>query len=175
MNWKALMILMALAAIFIIPAVEADSQTIALWNYAVTLDGIGQDIMVQPMTVSSDVNGIARSIHFQGESNQDWGAIYLFDHFAASGIILEETLRQVMMPSCKAISADPGTIGERSGVVAKAYARVKRGFGQLCYGGAVQLSETGGTRVFAIIAHFQNESLNEHLVKTAHIEHNIKQ
>ena len=174
MNWKALMVLMALAAIFI-PAAEADSQTIALWNYAVTLDGIGQNITVQPMTVSSDVNGIARSIRFQGKSSQDWGAICLFDHCAASGIILEETLRQVMLPSCKAISADPGTIGERSGVVAKAYARVKRGFGQLCYGGAVQLSETGGTRVFAIIAHFQNESLNEHLVKTAQIEHNIKQ
>jgi len=37
----------------------------------------------------------------------------------------------------------------------------------------VQLSETGGTRIFAIIAHFQNESLNEHLVRTARIEYNV--
>jgi hypothetical protein len=172
MNWKALMILMAFAAIFM-PAAEADSRMIALWNYNVTLDGIGQNITVQPMTVSSDVNSIVRSIRFQGESSQDWGAIYLFDHRAQRGIILEDLLRQIMMPSCKAVSADPGKIGDRTGMMAKAYARVNRGFGQLCYGGAVQLSETGGTRVFAIVAHFQNESLNEHLVRAARIEHNV--
>jgi hypothetical protein len=171
MNWKAVMVLMALAAIFI-PAAEADNRTIALWDYNVTLDGIGQNITVQPMTVSSDVNSIVRSIRFQGESSLDWGTIYLFDHRVPDRIILENLLRQIMSSSCKAISADPDTIGDRSGMVAKAYARVEHGFGQLCYGGAVQLSETGGTRVFAIIAHFQNESLNEQLVRMALIEHN---
>ncbi|HUS76198.1 MAG TPA: hypothetical protein VMY43_09350 [Methanothrix sp.] len=170
MNWKALMVLMALAAIFM-PAAEADSRTIALWNYNVTLDGIGQNITVQPMAVSSDVDSIVRSIRFQGESSLDWGTIYLFDHRAPTSIILEDLLRQIMMPSCKAISADPGTIGDRNGMVAKADARVKHGFGQICYGGAAQISSTGETRIFAIIAHFQNETLNEHLVKTARIEH----
>ena len=171
-NWKTVMVLMAFAAIFI-PAAEADNRTITLWNYVVTLDGIGQNITVQPMTVSSDVNGIVRSIRFHGESSLDWGMIYLVDNSVPDSIILEDLLHQIMISSCKAISADPGTIGEQSGVVARAYARVKRGFGQLCYGGAVPLSETGGTRIFAIIAHFQNESLNEQLVRTARIEHNL--
>ncbi|MBN1236284.1 MAG: hypothetical protein JW999_09600 [Methanotrichaceae archaeon] len=56
-------------------------------------------------------------------------------------------------------------------MVAKANARVKHGFGQRCYGGAAQISSAGETRIFAIIAHFQNETLNEHLVRTAIIEH----
>jgi hypothetical protein len=172
MNWKALVFLMALAAI-LMPAAQADSRTIALWNYNVTLDGIGRNITVSPMTLSSDVNSIVRSIRFQGESSQDWGAIYLFDHRAQIDLVLEDILRQIMMPSCKAVSADPGMVGDRSGMVARAYARVEHGFGQLCYAGAVPLSGTGGTRVFAIIAHFQNESLNEHLVRTARIEHPV--
>lgn len=163
---------MAIAAISI-PAVEADSRTIELWNYNVTLNGIGQNITFQPMTVSSNVNSIVRSIRFQGESSLDWGAIYLFDHRVPVSVILEDLLRQIMSSSCKAISSDPGVIGDRGGMVARAYARVEHGFGQLCYGGAVQLSETGGTRVFAIIAHFQNESLNEQLVRTARIEHKL--
>jgi len=58
-------------------------------------------------------------------------------------------------------------------MVAEAYARVEHGFGQLCYGGAAQISiaDAGETRIFATIAHIQNESLNEHLVRTARIEH----
>ena len=108
MNWKALMILMVFVAIFISSA-EADSRTIALWNYNVTLDGIGQNITVQPMAVSSDVNGIVRSIRFHGESSQDWGMIYLVDNSVPDSIILEDLLHQIMISSCKAISADPGT------------------------------------------------------------------
>ena len=172
MNWRALIMVAALCAA-ILPEAGAYSQTVALYNYNVTLDGLYQNVTFQPMAVSSNVNSIARSVRFQGESNQDWGAVYLFEHRNPSSVILEDLLRQLMISSCKAVSADPGRIGDLSGMVAKAYARVEHGFGQLCYGGAAFISgkTTGVTTTFAIVAHFQNESLNEHLVRTARIEH----
>jgi len=157
----------------ILPEALAYNQTIALWNYNVTLEGLDQNVTFQPMTVSSSVNSIVRSVRFQGDSNQDWGAVYLFERRNPSGVILEDLLRQIMISSCKAVSADPGTIGDLNGMVATAYARVEHGFGQLCYGGAAFISgkTTGVTTTFAVVGHFQNETLNEHLVKTARIEH----
>ncbi len=160
-------------AVVLISTATADSRTVQLWNYNVTLDGIGENVTFQPMAVSSDTNNIVRSIRFQGESNLDWGAIYLYDHRATTAVILEDLLRQTMIGSCKAIRADPGMVGNRTGMVAKADARVEHGFGQTCWGGAVMITggNVGVTRYFVILAHFQNETLNEHLVKTAQIGH----
>jgi hypothetical protein len=172
MKLSALMAVFALAGVLISSA-AAENRTIELWNYNVTLDGIGENVTFQPMTASSDVNSIVRSIRFQGQSALDWGVLSLYEHRNPSNIILEDLLRQVMIGSCKAIRANPGSVGNISGMVASADARVEHGFGQKCWGGAVQApgGETGVTKAFTILAHFRNETLNEHLVKTARIVH----
>jgi len=172
MKLPALMAIAALAGALAASA-AAENMTVELWNYNVTLYGIGENVTAQPMTVSSDTNSIVRSIRFQGQSGRTGELISLYEHRNPSSIILEDLLRQAMMGSCKAIRANPGRVGDLSGMVASADARVEHGFGQRCWGGAVMApgGESGVSRAFTILAHFRNETMNEHLVKTARIVH----
>jgi hypothetical protein len=77
----------------------------------------------------------------------------------------------LMKPVCKRVEIDPGTVAGMSGIVATGEARVEHGFGHVCRAGMVPLTSGGSSQVFAVVGHFKNESLNDHLMATARIEY----
>lgn len=163
---------MALIMLLIFPC-QGEYSNISIWHYNAYLDFGGKNVIVEQMPTTSDINSIRHSITFRGDSAADWGAIYLFNFREPLSTVMEEMLRQLMMPSCKAIRVNSGSIGGASGLIATADARVEHGFGQRCYGGIEVLKSlgTGETNIFAVIGHFTNESLNKQFVKTAMIEY----
>ncbi len=163
---------MALIMLLAFPCQGAYS-IIPIWHYNVSLDFGGKNVTVEQRPAASDINSITRSIFFRGNSTADWGAIYLVNIREPSNIILEDKLRSMLMPSCKRVQINPGTISGISGFIATADARVEHGFGQRCYGGIVRLAPLGSGELsfFVVIGHFTDESLNAQLVKTARIEY----
>lgn len=170
MSIKALVGLMALITLLAFPC-QGEYSTVSISHYKVSLDFGDKNVTTEQMPTVSDINSIRRAVSFHGDSAADWGTIYLFNYREGTGMVMEEMLRQLMMPSCKAIRINGGNIGGMGGLIATADARVEHGFGQRCYGGIMELTPmgTGETNIFAVIGHFTNESLNKPFVKNARI------
>lgn len=173
MSTKALLCLIALITLQLSPCL-GEYQTFPIWHYNASLDLGSKNTTVETRPVTSDDYGTVHSLFFRGSSAADWGSIYLIDSRNPSySVPMEDTLRSLMMPSCKAIRINPGDIGSQRGLVAIGEARVEHGFGQNCYGGIVQLASLGANEntFFVVIGHFTNESLNQRFVKTANINY----
>ncbi|MFB3765761.1 MAG: hypothetical protein ACE14P_11025 [Methanotrichaceae archaeon] len=171
MSTKSLVCLIALITLQLSPCL-GEYQTFPIWHYNASLDFGGKNVTVETRPITSDLYSTMRSILFRGSSAGDWGSIYLLDsRQPAYSVPMEDTLRSLMISSCKAVRINPGSIGNISGLIAKADARVEHGFGQTCYGGIVQLTSPGPQEntFFVVIGHFTDESLNEAFVKTANI------
>ncbi|HSD56974.1 MAG TPA: hypothetical protein VLB04_02240 [Methanotrichaceae archaeon] len=171
MKLKALA-LSVLLVLIAIPA-QGSTQVLPLWNYNVTLDVGNKDVTVKPLSVSSSLDTITRSIMVQGENETDYTIVYIHEHTKPQMLDLEDRLWKFMKTYCTMTETDPGEIAGMTGFVATGYARVKHGFGkQVCYGGIAALpSGAVAQRDFAILAHFTNKTLNEQLVKTAKVEY----
>ena len=173
MSAKALVYLIVLITLSICVC-QGGYRTFPIWHYNASLDFDGKNLTVETQPAVMNTDSVTNSIFFRGSSTADWGAIYILDTRESDySVPSEDTLRSLMMPSCKAISINPGNIDGRSGLIAKAEARVEHGFGQNCYGGIIQVTPPGPNELtlFAIIGHFTNESFNEHFVKTAKISY----
>ncbi len=171
MSAKGLIGMVVLGMILLAFNCQGAYQIVPIWKYNVSLDFGGENVTIEQLPTASNINSITRSFMFRGNSTDDWGAIYLFNIREPSRMVPEDKLRSILMPTCKRIQADHGTISGLKSIIATADARVEHGFGQRCYGGMATLSPLGVGEVqyLAIIGHFTNESLNENLVKTAKI------
>lgn len=166
-------VIAATIAFIILPASIAQNETYTFWHYNISLDIGDQNVTVEPMTSSSDINSISRHTILRGDSPGDYAALYMFESRAGKGVGMEEQMWYMMKPICKAVRTREGAVGDRAGIIATGDARVDHGFGQKCYAGMVALSEsgTGSTQYLAVLGHFLNETLNEHLVRTARIQY----
>lgn len=171
MKFKALA-LTTLLVLTMIP-VHGSYHVLPLGNYNVSLDFDGKGVTVKPLSVSSSLDTITRSIMVQGENDTDYTIIYIHEYTKPQMLDLEDRLWKFMKTYCTMTETDPGEIAGMSGFIATGYARVKHGFGkQVCYGGIAALpSGAVAQRDFAILAHFTNKTLNEQLVKTAKVEY----
>lgn len=173
MSFKALTAVMALSIILLIPSALGEYQVFTLWHHNVSLDFGDKNITVEPQPTTSDINSIMRSMVFRGDSADDWGAAYLLSTRDTVPVILEDRLRRIMMPTAKAVEVNPGLVAGASGLIAEGDARVEHGFGQRCYGASAIISPPGAGEIvtLTLIGHFKNESLNEHLIRTARVEY----
>ncbi len=169
LKWLALATLLVS---IVIPA-QGSYQILPLWNYNVSLDFGDKDVTVKPLSVSSSLDTITRSIVVQGENETDYAVVYIHEYTKPQMLDLEDRLWKFMKSYCTMTETDPSEIAGMSGFIATGYARVKHGFGkQVCYGGIAALpSGAVAQRDFAILAHFTNKTLNEQLVKTAKVEY----
>lgn len=171
MNLKALAL--AILLVLIIAPAQGSYQALPIGNYNVYLDFGDKDVTVKPPSISSSLDTITRSIMAKGEDDADYAIIYLYEHTKPQFLDIEDRLWKLMKAYCTMTETDPAEIAGMSGFVATGYARVSHGFGkQVCYGGMAALpSGAIAKRDFAILAHFNNESLNEKLVKTVKVEY----
>ncbi len=173
MSLKTAIALIAIGLLLLIPQAAGDYQVFTLWHYNLSLDFGDKNITVEPQGTTSDINSVTHSMIFRGDRADDWGAAYLSTNREPVAVVLEDRLRRLMMPSTKAIEVDGGQFVGKAGFIGSGDARVEHGFGQRCYGGAAIISPPGMGESVAImlIAHFNNESLNKHLVETARVDY----
>jgi hypothetical protein len=168
----ALMILPVLLPALIMTPVQGSYQVLTLGNYNVYLDFGDKDIAVKPPSASSTLDTITKSVTVKGEDDSDYAIVYIHEYTKPQALDIEDRLWKLMKTYCTMTETDPAEIAGMEGFIATGYARVAHGFGkQVCYGGIAALpSGAVAQRDFAILAHFNNESLNEQLVKTAKVE-----
>ncbi len=161
-----------LLAAIMIPA-QGSYQALPIGNYNVLLDFEGKEVAVLPVSASSSIDTITRFVMVTGSNDTDYAIVYLYEYTKPQSLDLEDRLWRLMKTYCTMTETDPATIAEMNGYIATGYARVSHGFGkQVCYGGIAALPSSAlAQRDFAILAHFNNKTLNEHLVKTAKIEY----
>lgn len=171
MKIKALALTILL--VLILTPVQGSYQVLPIGNYNVYLDFGDKDITIKPPSASSSLDTITRSVMVKGEDDADYAMIYLHEYTKPQVLDIEDRLWKLMKSYCTMTETDPADIAGMSGFIATGYARVAHGFGkQVCYGGIAALpSGAVAQRDFAILAHFNNESLNEQLVKAAKIEY----
>ncbi len=171
MNLKALAL--AILLVLIMAPVQGSYQALSLGNYNVYMDFGDKDVTIKPPSASSSLDTITRSVMVKGENDTDYAIIYLHEYTKPQILDIEDRLWKLMKTYCTMTETDPADIAGMSGFIATGYARVAHGFGkQVCYGGiAVLPSGALAQRDFAILAHFNNESLNEQLVKTVKVEY----
>lgn len=167
------MALTALSIILLVPSAMGDYQVFPLWHYNISLDFGEKNISIEPLEAASDINSIMRGMIFRGDAADDWGSAYLVTNREPVVVVLEAKLRELLMPSMKAVRVNPGTVAGVNGLIAYGDARVEHGFGQRCYGASAIISppDAGESVTFTLIAHFKNESLNEHLAKTVRVDY----
>lgn len=148
-------------------------QVLPLGNYNVSLDFGGKDVIVNSPSASSNLNTLTRSIFIQGANKTDYAIISIYEYQTPQTFDLKDRLWKLMKSYCTMVDIDPAKISSIDGFMATGYARVLHGFGkQVCYGGIAALpSGAVAQRDFAILAHFDNKTLNEQLVKTVHVEY----
>ncbi len=164
----ALMILLVL----ITPLVQGSYQVLSIGNYDVYLDFGNKDVAINPPSASSSLDTITKSVTVKGENDSDYAIVYIHEFTKPQVLDIEDRLWKLMKTYCTMTDTDPAEIAGMEGFIATGYARVAHGFGkQVCYGGIAALpSGAVAQRDFAILAHFNNETLNEQLVKTAKVE-----
>jgi hypothetical protein len=162
-----------LALLLSINPAMGEYQTVSLRNYNVSLDFGDKEVAMEPMYTSSTRDTILHSITFRGYNRSDYATIYLYEYQVPQTFDLKDRFWKAMKAACTMVDIDPATISGSNGFIGTGYARVSRGFGkQVCYGGIIALpSGTVAKRDFMIMAHFFDEALNEHLVKTVQVEY----
>lgn len=168
---RLVIIAIALAALML--STFGSCQVVHLWDYNVYLDFGGKNVTVEPLKSSSTLDTILRSVTIQGDDGNDYAVVYLYEYGTPQMFDLEDRLWSFMKPRCNMVDVDHATISGMSGFIASGKARVAHGFSkQVCYGGIVSLpSGAVVQKDFVVFGHFNNETLNKHLVKTAKIEY----
>jgi len=168
-----LAIVLVVAGLMALTPAEGAYTNITLWHYNASLDFGGKNVTIGPVSTTSNINSISRSIRIVGDNASDWASVTQYEGRNPTAPGMEEMLWILMKPSCKKVWINKGYMGDRYGLVATGDARVEHGFGQVCYAGMIPLG-TGGdgtNQYFAVLAHFLNETLNEQVVRTARVSY----
>lgn len=167
------LVIIAIAVTMLMLSTLGSCQVVPLWDYNVYLDFGDRNVTIEPVKSSSSSDDILHSVTIRGDNETDYAIIYIYEYATSQMFDLQDRLWNFMKPRCTMVDVDPATISGMSGFIASGKARVAHGFSkQVCYGGIVSLpSGAIAQKNFVVFGHFNNATLNKHLIKTAKIEY----
>ena len=165
--WKMDNSLLIFAFMVVIIPASCSPQIIPLGSHDISLDFEGQNITIMPMASRyEDCLGVATNYTKMVDNNTNSSSFaYLFSYDGSRPISdSEKELKSIMDVMCDKMSIQP----YKNGYISSGSDRLG---GQALWGiiAPLNVKDNNYTTCVEVVASFKNETLNEHIVKTAQL------